>query len=320
MGKIKHQLNRKLNQNIFSKHPLLRQVSCTEVSVYVYIHCCCPFTQSCPVLYDPMNCSTPGLTVPHCLPKFAQVHVHCISDAIQPSHPLMSSSPSALSLSQHQHPTSQLFASDDQNTWASASILPVSIQGWFPLRLTGLISLLSKGLSGVFSSTTVWSHQFFVFMVQVSQLYVTTGKTIALTIRSFVGRVISLLFNTLSRFVIAFLPRNKHLLISWLQSPSTVILEPKKKKCITTSTFSPSICHEVMGQDAITLVFFKPAISLSSFTLIKRLFSSSSHSAIRVVSSAYLRLLMFLLPILIPACNSSSPAFLMMCSVYRLNK
>ena len=181
MGKIKHQLNRKHNQKIFPTHPLLRQVSCTEVSIYMYIHCC-SLTQSRPTLCDPMNFSTPGLTVPHYLPKFAQVHVHCISDAIQPSHPLMPS-PSALSLSQHQHPMSQLFASDDQNTGvsASASILPKSIWGWFPSRLTDLISLPSKGLSGVFSSTTVWSHQFFVFMVQVSQLYVTTGKTIALT-------------------------------------------------------------------------------------------------------------------------------------------
>ena len=141
---------------------------------------------------------------------------------------------------------------------------------------------------------------------------------------SFVGRVMSLLFNTLSRFVIAFLPRSDCLLISWLQSPSTVILEPEKRKSVTTSTFPPSICHAVMGLDAMILVFLifslKLALSLSSFTLIKRLFSSSSLSAIRVVSSIYPRLLMFLPPILIPACNSSSPTFLMMCSACRLNK
>ena len=133
----------------------------------------------------------------------------------------------------------------------------------------------------------------------------------------------SLLFNTLFRFVIAFLPRSNHLLISWQQSPSAVILEPKKRKSATTSTFPPSICHAVMGLDAMILVFlifsFKPALSLSSFTLIKRLFSSTSH-AIKVASSAYLRLLMSLSSILILACNSSSPAFLMMCSAYRLNK
>ena len=133
----------------------------------------------------------------------------------------------------------------------------------------------------------------------------------------------SLLFNTLSRFVIAFLPRSKCLLISWLQSPFTVILEPKKRKSVTTSTFSPSICHEIMGPDAIlvSLIFsFKPALSLSSFIPIKRLFSSSSLSAIRVVSSTYLRLLVFLLPNFIPVCNSSSLAFLMICLVYRFNK
>ena len=80
----------------------------------------------------------------------------------------------------------------------------------------------------------------------------TTGKTIALTRWTFVGKVMSLLFNTLSRFVIAFLPRSKHLLISWLQSPSAVILETKKIKSVTASTFYPSICHEVMGPDAMS--------------------------------------------------------------------
>ena len=90
-----------------------------------------------------------------------------------------------------------------------------------------------------------------LFMVQLSHPYMTTGKTIALTIWTFVGKVMSLLFNTLSRFVIAFLPRSKHPLISWLQSPSTVILEPKKIKSVTVFTVSPSICHEVMGPDAI---------------------------------------------------------------------
>ena len=117
----------------------------------------------------------------------------------------------------------------------------------------------------------------------------------------------------LSRLVITFLPRSKHLLISWLQSPSAVILEPKKIKSATVSTVSPSISQEVIGLDAKILVFwmlsFKPTFSLSSFTFIKRLFRSSSLFAIRVVSSAYLRLLIFLLAVLIPACASSSPAF-----------
>ena len=85
-------------------------------------------------------------------------------------------------------------------------------------------------------------------MIHISHPYMTTGKTIALTRWTFVGKVMSLLFNMLSRFVTAFLPRNKHLLIPWLQSPSTVIAEPKKIKSVTLSIFSPSICHEVMGQ------------------------------------------------------------------------
>ena len=135
------------------------------------------------------------------------------------------------------------------------------------------------------------------FTVQLSHPYMTTGKTIALTRQTFVGKAMSLLFNMLSRLVITFLSRSKHLVISWLQSPSSVILEARKIKLATVSTVSPSVCHEVMGPDAMTLVFwmlsFKPTLSLSSFTFIKRLFSSSL-SAIRVVSSAYLRLLIFL--------------------------
>ena len=108
----------------------------------------------------------------------------------------------------------------------------------------------------------------------------TTGKTIALTRWTFVDKVMSLFFNMLPRLVITFLPKSKHLLISWLQSPFAVILEPPKIKSLTVSTGSPCICHEVMGPDAMILVFwmlsFKPTFSLSSFTFIKRLFSSSS--------------------------------------------
>ena len=94
------------------------------------------------------------------------------------------------------------------------------------------------------------------FMVHLSHLYMNIGKTIALTRQTFVSKVMSLLFNTLCRTVITFLPRSKRLLISWLQSPSVVFLEPKKIKSVTVSIFSPSICHEVMGPDAINLSFF----------------------------------------------------------------
>ena len=172
------------------------------------------------------------------------------------------------------------------------------------------------------SKTSILWHSAF-FIVQLSHPYMTTGKTIALTRQTFVDKVMSLLFNMLSRLVITFLLRSKCLLISWLQSPSAVILEPRKIKSATVSTVYTSICHEVMGPDAMMLVFwmlsFKPTFSLSSLIFIKRLFNSSL-SAIREVSSAYLRLLIFLPATLIPACASSSLAFLTMYSAYQLNK
>uniref|UniRef100_A0AC11E0N5 Uncharacterized protein n=3 Tax=Ovis aries TaxID=9940 RepID=A0AC11E0N5_SHEEP len=102
-------------------------------------------------------------------------------------------------------------------------------------------------------ASVLWCSAFFI--VQLSDPYMTTGKTIALTTWTFVGKVMSLLFNMLSRLVITFLPRSKHLLISWLRSPSAVILEPRKIKSNTVSTLSPSICHEVMGLDTMILVF-----------------------------------------------------------------
>ena len=149
-----------------------------------------------------------------------------------------------------------------QKYWSfSFSFSPSSeYSGRFPLGLTlGLISLQSKGLLKSLLQhhnlkASILQHLAF-FMVQLSYLYMTTGKTITLTIWIFVGKVMSLLFNILSRFFIALLPRNKHLLISWLQSLSVVILEPKKIKSVTASTFSPSIWHKVMGPDAMILVF-----------------------------------------------------------------
>ena len=102
-------------------------------------------------------------------------------------------------------------------------------------------------------ASILWCSAF--FMVQLSHPYTTTGKTVALTRQTFVSKVMSLLFNILSRFVIAFLPRSKHLLISWLKSPSAEIWKPKKIKSLAFSTVSPSISHEVRGPDAVTLVF-----------------------------------------------------------------
>ena len=190
------------------------------------------------------------------------------------------------------------------------------------LELLAVQGTLKSLLQHHSSKASILQHSAFL-MVQLSHPYTTTGKVIALTRQTFVGSVMSLLFNMLSRFFIAFLPRHKCLLILWLQSPSTVILEPPKIKSATVSIVSPSICHEVMGPDAMMFIIwmlsFKPAFSFSSLTFTKRLFSSSTLSAIRVVSSAYLRLLIFLLAILNPTCASSSLAFHMMYSAYNLN-
>ena len=117
----------------------------------------------------------------------------------------------------------------------------------------------SKGLSRVFSNNTVEKASILqgsaFFLIQLSHPYMTTGKTIALTRWTYVGKLMSLLLNMLSRLVITFFPRSKRLLISWLQSPFAVILEPRKIKSATISTVSPSISHEVMGWDAMILVF-----------------------------------------------------------------
>ena len=130
------------------------------------INCCCSITQSCPTFWNPMDCSTPGFPALHSLTEFAQTHVHWVGDAIQSSYPLSSPSPPAFNLSfppSGPFLMSQLFTSGGHSivTSASASVLPMNVKGWFPLGLTGLTSLLSKGLSRIFSSTTVWKHQFF---------------------------------------------------------------------------------------------------------------------------------------------------------------
>ena len=139
---------------------------------------------------------------------------------------------------------SQVFTSGGQSTGVSAStsVFPMKMQDWFPLGWTGWISLQSKGLSRVFSqhhSSKASILQCSAFStVQLSCPYMTTGKTIALTRWTFVGKVMSLLFNMLSRLVTTFLPRSKRLLISWLQSPSAVILEPRKIKSDCFHCFS----------------------------------------------------------------------------------
>ena len=165
--------------------------------------------QSCPTLCDPINCSMPGLPVHHQLPEFTQTHVHQVSAAINHlilCHPLLLL-PSIFPASGF-FLMSQFFTSGGQRTGvsASASVIPMNIQDWFPLGWTGLLSLQSKGLSRVFSNSTIQKYQF--FGAQLS-LWI-TGKTIALTRWTFIGKVMSLLFNMLSRLVINFFPSSKH--------------------------------------------------------------------------------------------------------------
>ena len=269
----------------------------------------------------PMDCSTAGFPVLHNVLEFAKTHVHWVNDAIHLSYPLLPSSPPALNLSQLQVFSSELaLCIMWPKYWSFSFSISLSNEysGFISLGLTDLIFLLSKGLKSLLqlhSSKASVLHVSAFFFIQLSHPYMTTRKTIALTIQTFVGKVMSLHFNMLSRFVIAFLPRRKHLLISRLQSPSAAILELNKIKFVTASILSSSVCREVMGLGAMILGFwmlsFKPAFSLSSFTFIKRLFMSSLLSAIMVVSSMYLRLLVLFLAILIPACASSNLIFCM---------
>ena len=278
---------------------------------------------------NPMDCIIPGFPVYHQLPELTQTHVHWVSDAIQPSHPLLSPSPPAFNLSQHQGLINEsVLPIREGKYWCfSFNISPFNeYSGLISFRIDWLdlfaVQGTLKNLLQHHSSKASVLHLSAFFIVQFLHPYMTTGKTIVLIRLTFVGKVMSLLFNMLSTLVIAFLP-SKHLLILWLQSLSAVILEPKNIKPVTAFIVSPSTCHEVMGPDAMILVFwmvsFKPTFSLSSFTFIKRLFSSSLLSAIRVVSSVYLRLLIFLPEILIPVCASSSLAFCMMYSACKLN-
>ena len=193
-------------------------------------------TQSCPKLCDPMNISTPGLHVHHQLLEFTQTLVHWVGDSIQPSHPLSSASPPALKI----FPSIRIFSNESAlrirwpEYWSfSFSISPSSeYPGLISFRMDWLDFLAVQGTLKSFlqhhsSKASILRCSAF-FIVQLSHPYMTTGKTIALTRGTFVDKVMSLLSNMLSRLVITFLPRSKRLLISWLQSPSAVILEPQK--------------------------------------------------------------------------------------------
>ena len=220
------------------------------------------FSHLCPTLCDLMNRSTPGLSVHHQLPEFTQTHVHWVSDAIQPSHPLSSPSPPTYNLSQHQGLFKWVSSSHQVAKVLELQLQHQSFQWIFRTDLlqNGLVGSPCSPRDSQESSPTPQfkssnSLAFTFFMVQLSHPYMTTGKTLASTTWAFVGKVMSLLFNMLFRLVIAFLPSSKRLLISWLQLPSAVILEPPKIKSVTDSIVSPSISHEVMGPDPMILFF-----------------------------------------------------------------
>ena len=191
-----------------------------------------------------MNGSTPGLPVHHQLPEFNQTHVHWVGDAVQPSHPLSSRSPPAPNPSQHQG-LYQWVNSSHQVAKVLEFQLPHQSFQWTPrtdLLKDGLVGFPCSPRDSQESSPTPQFRSInslvlsFLYSPTLTP-YMTTGKTIAMTRQTFVNKVMSLLFNMLSRLVISFLPRDKCLLILWLQSPSAVILGPKKIKSVTVSTF-----------------------------------------------------------------------------------
>ena len=207
-----------------------------------------------------MDCSMPGFPVLHYFSEFTKTHVHWVSDAIQPSHPLSSPSPPAFNLSQNQGLFLWVGSSHQVAKVLEFHLQHQSFQWIF--RVDFLLDWLvwssccprdSQDSSPAPQFESINSSVLSLFMVQLSYLYMTIGKTIALTMWLFMGKVMPLLFNTWSRFVIAFLPRSKHLLISWLQLPCAVILEPKKRKSVTKAvSYFLEMSHvsflQVMGE------------------------------------------------------------------------
>ena len=215
-----------------------------------------------------MNHSTPCLSVHHQLLESTQTHAYWVGDAIQPSYPLSSPSPPApntpsirvfsnVTTLHMRWPKYWSFSFSFNPSNEHPGLISFRMDWVYLLAVQGILKSLLKH-----HSSKSWIFQCSAFFrVQLSHPYMTTGKTIVLTRWTFVGKVISLLFNMLSRMVITFLPRSKCLLISCLQSLSAVILEPPKIQSDTVSTVSPSISYEVMGPDAMILVFWMWALS-----------------------------------------------------------
>ena len=220
-------------------------------------------TQSCPMLCDPMNHSRPGFPIQQQHPEFIQTHVHRIGDAIQPSHPLSSPSPPAPSPFQHQDLFQWVNSSHEvAKNWSfSFSISPSNEHpGLISFRMDRLDLLAVQGtlkslLQHHSSKASILRCSAF-FIVPLSHSYMTTGKTIALTRRTFVGKVMSLLLGMLSRLIITFLPRTKCLNFMATVTICSDFGAQKNKVCLkTVSTVSPSTSHEVIGPDALILVF-----------------------------------------------------------------
>ena len=241
---------------------------CVCVCIYMYVCMCvcvCVYqfssiAQSCLTLCNPMNRSMPGLPVHHQLPESTQSHVHLVGDAF--SHLILT-----LILLPSILPSIRIFSNEStvRMKWPKYWSFSINISpsnehpGLISFRMNWLDLLAVQGtlkslLQHHSSKPSVLQCSAF-FTVQFSHPHMTTRKTIALTRWTFVGKGMSLLLNMLSRLVITFLPRSRHLLISWLQSPSAVILKPRNIKSGTVFTVSPSICHEVMRPDAMILVF-----------------------------------------------------------------
>ena len=262
---------RRKGQTFFSMHFLVLVNYTTRFKLSVQFS---SVTQSCPTPCDPMNRSMPGLPVHHQHLQSTQTHIHWVGDAIQPSHTL--TSPSLPSI----FPSIRVFSNESDLSirwpkyWSFSFNISSSNEhpGLISFRMDWLDLLAVRGtfksLLQHHSSKVFILRRSAFLIVQLSHLYMTTGKTIALTRRTFIDKVMSL-FNMLTRLVITFLPKSKCLLSSWLQSPSAVILEPRK---IKSATVSPSICHEVMGPNAMILVLwmlsfnqlFHSPLSLSS--------------------------------------------------------
>ena len=199
-------------------------------------------TQSCPILCDPMDCSTPGFPIHHQLPELTYTHVHRIDHAIQPALPLSSASPPAFYPSQHQGLSNESVLHIRRPKYWSFSIsLSNEHSGLISFQMNWLDLLAVQGtLKSLLQhhsskASILWGSAFII--VQLTHPYMINGKIIALTRQTFVGKVMSLLLNMLSGLVITFLPRSKHFLISWLQSPLAVILEPRRIKSLSFHFF-----------------------------------------------------------------------------------